>query len=94
MHVVAAVRARVTFPKTGHTLDFGSDERSRWAVFWLGRTHVHNAEAKYYGPAVTFNPGCVEKPQAWMRYEVKRRGGRTLGRLVRPVHVSSKICQR
>jgi hypothetical protein len=94
MRTVMAVRARVRFPKTGHTLEFGPEYSSRWSVFWLGRTHVHNAERTYHGPAVTFNLGCVEDPRAWLRYEVLGRGGRSLARLVRPVPVSSEICQR
>jgi hypothetical protein len=94
MRTVVAVRARVRFPKTGHSLEFGPDQRSRWFVFWLGRTHVDDAERILSGPAVTFNPGCVEKPRAWLRYEVKGRGGRSLARLVRPVPLTSEICQR
>jgi hypothetical protein len=94
VRTVIAVRARVRFPKTGHTLEFGPEYSSRWSVFWLGRTHVHNAERSYHGPAVTFNLGCVEEPRARLRYEVKGRGGRSLARLVRPVPVSSEICQR
>jgi hypothetical protein len=94
MRTVVAVRVHVRFPKTGHSLEFGPDQSSRWGVFWLGRTHVDNAERSYPGPAVTFNPGCVEKPQGWLRYEVKARGGRSLARIVRPVPVSSEICQR
>jgi hypothetical protein len=94
VHTVIAVRARVGFPKTGHSLEFGPEYSSRWRVFWLGRTHVDNAERHYPGPAVTFNLGCVEKPRAWLRYEVKARGGRSLARLVRPVPLSSEICQR
>lgn len=94
VHTVVAVRARVRFPKTGHSLEFGPDQNRRWGVFWLGRTHVHNAETSYHGPAVTFNLGCVEKPRGWLRYEVEGRGGRSLARLVRPVPVSSEICQR
>jgi hypothetical protein len=90
---VIAVRARVRFVKTGRSLEFGPDQSSRWRVFWLGRTHVDNAETSYHGPAVTFDLGCVEKPRAWLRYEVKGRGGRSLARLVRPVPVSSEICQ-
>jgi hypothetical protein len=93
LHTVIAVRARVPFPKTGHTLEFGPEYSSRWSVFWLGRTHVHNAERRYPGPTVTFNPGCVEEPQAWLRYEVLGRGGRSLARLVRPAPVSNEICQ-
>jgi hypothetical protein len=94
MHTVVAVRARVPFPKTGHTLEFGPDQSSRWYPFWLGRTHVDNAERILSGPAVTFDVGCVEKPRGWLRYEVEARGGRSLARLVRPVPVSSEICQR
>jgi hypothetical protein len=94
VRTVVAVRARVRFPKTGHSPEFGSDQSSRWYVFWLGRTHADNVERVLSGPAVTFNPGCVEKPRAWLRYEVKARGGRSLARLVRPVPVSSEICQR
>jgi len=94
MRTVVAVRARVRFPKTGHSLEFGPDQSSRWDIFWLGRTHVDNAERILSGPAVTFNLGCVEKPQGWLRYEVLGRGGRSLARVVRPVPVSSEICQR
>ncbi len=94
MRTVLAVRARVRFPKIGRTLEFGPEYSSRWTIFWLGRTHVDNAERTYGGPAVTFNLGCVEKPQAWLRYQVKGRGGRTLAELVRPVPLSSEICQR
>jgi hypothetical protein len=94
MHTVVAVRARVRFPKTGHSLEFGPDQSSRWYVFWFGRTHVDNAERILSGPAVTFNVGCVEKPRGWLRYEVEGRGGRSLARLVRPVPVSSEICER
>lgn len=94
VRTVIAVRARVRFPKIGRSLEFGSEQNRRWNVFWLGRTHVDNAEARYSGPAVTFNLGCVEKPRAWLRYEVKGRGGRSLARLVRPVPVFSEICQR
>jgi hypothetical protein len=93
MRTVVAVRARVRFPKTGHSLEFGPDQGSRWDVFWLGRTHVDNAERVLSGPTVTFNPGCVEEPRGWLRYEVKGRGGRSLARLVSPVPVSSEICQ-
>lgn len=94
LHTVLAVRARVRFPKTGHSLEFGPDQSSRWYVFWLGRTHVDNAERILSGPAVTFNVGCVERPRGWLRYEVEGRGGRPLARLVRPVPVSSEICER
>jgi hypothetical protein len=94
VRTVIAVRARVRFPKIGRSLEFGSEQKRRWNVFWLGRTHVDNAETNYRGPAVTFNLGCVEKPRAWLRYEVKGRGGRSLARLVRPVPVSSEIWQR
>jgi len=94
MRAVIAVRARVRFVKTEGPLEFGLDRTSRWRVFWVGRTHVDNAETSYHGPTVTFNLGCVEKLQAWLRYEVLGRGGRSLARLVRPVPVSSEICQR
>ena len=47
MRTVMAVRARVRFRKTGHTLEFGPEYSSRWSIFWLGRTHVHNAERTY-----------------------------------------------
>jgi hypothetical protein len=94
LHTVVAVRARVRFPKIGRSYEFGSEQNRRWNVFWLGRTHVDNAETKYRGPSVTFNLGCVEKPRAWLRYEVERRGGRSVARLVRPVPVSSEICER
>lgn len=94
VHTVIAVRARVRFPKIGRSLEFGPEYSSRWRIFWLGRTHVDNAERHYPGPAVTFNLGCVEKPRAWLRYEVQARGGRSLARLVRPVPLTSEICQR
>jgi hypothetical protein len=100
MHTVLAVRALVSFPKTGHSLEFGPDpnrpasRNNRWAIFWLGRTRVSDAERSYGGPVVTFNVGCVEDPRAWLRYEVRGRGGRSVARLVRPVPVYSEICQR
>jgi hypothetical protein len=94
MHTVVAVRARVRFPKTGHSLEFGPDQSSRWYVFWFGWTHVDNAERILSGPADTFNVGCVEKLRGWLRYEVEGRGGRSLARLVRPVPVFSEICER
>jgi hypothetical protein len=91
---VIAVRARARFVKTGRSLEFGSGPAARWRVLWLGRTHVDHAEVHYSGPAVTFNLGCVEKPQAWLRYEVKDRNGRTVAQRVRPVPIISKICER
>jgi hypothetical protein len=95
VHAVVAVRARVRFVKSGDSLEFGPKYgSSRWRVFWLGRTHVNDREKTYVGPAVTFNLGCVEKPQGWLRYEVWGRGGRHLARLVRPVPVTSEICER
>jgi hypothetical protein len=94
VRTVIAVRARVSFPKIGRSLEFGSEQNRRWNVFWLGRTHVENAETRWRGPAVTFNLGCVKNPQAWLRYEVKGRGGRSLARTVRPVPLHSEICQR
>jgi hypothetical protein len=94
VHTVIAVRARVRFPKTGRSLEFGPEYSSRWRIFWLGRTNVDNASRSYPGPAVTFNLGCVEQPQGWLRYEVRTRGGRSLARLVRPIPLSSEICER
>ena len=93
-HTVVAFRARVRFPKVGHTLELGPGENSRWDTFWLGRTRVEGAERGDSGPDVTFNLGCVEKPRAWLRYEVQARGGRVLARLVRAVPLHSEICQR
>ncbi len=94
LRTVVAVRARVRFVKTGRTLEFGPEESGRWRVFWLGRTHVHDAETSFHGPAETFNLGCVERPQAWLRYDIKGRGGRSLERLVRAVPITSEICER
>lgn len=93
VRTVVSVRARVPFPKVGHTLEL-PEQGSRWQIFWLGRTHVDDAEQILSGPAVTFDLGCVERPQAWLRYQVEGRSGRTLARLARPVPVSSEICQR